>query len=118
MKRLWIAILLVVGAAAQTRPVIISWVPSTTTGVTGYNVSRGTSASGPFTLLNAAPVTTTSYTDSAAAVSATYTYQVVAVGPPCTPTMTTACGSSAPATATTNVPPQPAVTFTVTITVP
>ena len=63
----------------------ISWTASVSTGVLGYNVYRGTSASGPFTLVNSNLVTTTSFTDLNApippcGVSYTYYYFVTTVG--------------------------------------
>ena len=108
-------------AAQTTRPVDLSWTASTSASVTGYNVQRATSPSGPFTVLNSAPITTTSFVDSTATVGSTYSYQVIAISPACassTP-VGTACGNSAPSTAsTTTVPPQPAVVVTVTVVVP
>lgn len=107
-------------AQSTTRLVQLSWTASTTNGVTGYNIFRGPTASGPFTQLNTTPITGTSFNDTTAVVGQTYTYQVDAVAAACTPTtpVTTACGSSVPAVTATNVPPQPAVTGTVTTIVP
>ena len=48
------------------------------TGATGYNVYRA--AGGVFTKVNAAPITTTTYTDSGLTAGTTYSYQVRAVG--------------------------------------
>lgn len=106
-------------AQTATRQVTLEWTASTSTGVTGYSVSRGTSPSGPFTVLTPTPIAGTTFTDTAT-VGQTYTYQVVAVAPDCTPTtpVTQACGTSAPAAATANVPPKPNVTVTLTITIP
>lgn len=108
-------------AQGATRTVALAWTASTSTGVNGYNVYRATSASGPFTLLNTALVTVTSYSDLSATVGQTYTYEVAAVAPACTPTTpaTTPCGQSPMSVpSTTTVPPQPAVTVTVTVAVP
>lgn len=120
MKR--ICMLLLVAALAQGagRTVLISWTPSTSQGVTGYNVARGNSITGPFTQL-AANVQGNSYSDVSVPIGSTVTYQITAITQPCTPTtpVTQVCGtSSAPATATTTVPLAPTVSITVTLTVP
>ena len=107
-------------AQTTTRQVVLSWTASTSTGISGYNVYRGTATNGPFTLLTTTPVTAVTYTDAGAVVGSTYTYQVTTVAPPCnssTP-VTQACGESAPATASTAVPPRPVVTTIVTVVVP
>lgn len=68
-------------AYAQTpHGVLVQWTASTST-VVGYNVYRGTSASGPFTKLTASPVTGTSYLDPTTdlTISTSYVYQVTAV---------------------------------------
>lgn len=104
--------------AQATRPVGLSWTASTSSGITGYNVLRSASTSGPFTTINASLVTGTAYTDTSAVVGSTYTYEVVAVAAACTPTtpVGSTCGSSAPsAPATTTVPVQPNVTLIVTV---
>lgn len=58
--------------------VALNWAASSSAGVTGYQVSRGTSSSGPFT-----PVGTvgnvTSYTDTTVVSGATYYYVVAAI---------------------------------------
>jgi hypothetical protein len=48
----------------MSHSVVLTWTASTDP-VTGYNVLRGTSASGPFTVVNSVPLaaTATSYTD-------------------------------------------------------
>lgn len=106
-------------AQGATRSVVLTWTASTSTGVLGYNISRGTSVTGPFTALNTSPVVGVTYTDQGT-VGQTYTYQVVTVAAPCTPTtpVTQGCGTSVPATASTTVPPLPNVTATITIVVP
>lgn len=123
MKKLLLILILGTSAlAAQTtRNVDLSWSASASTSVTGYNVQRATSTSGPFTVLNTAPIATTSYVDSTATVGSTYSYQVIAISPACTSStpVGTACGNSAPsATATTTVPPTPTAVVTVTVVVP
>jgi hypothetical protein len=120
MKQIFTVLFTALMLSAQTmRPVVLTWTASTSTGITGYNVSRGTSPSGPFTLLTPTPITVLTYTDSGT-VGQTYTYQVVTVAPACTPTtpVTQACGMSAPASASTNVPPPPGITATITVVVP
>jgi hypothetical protein len=55
--------------------------------VLGYNVYRATDPSGPFTRMNASPVTSTSFTDTNA-FSNTYTYMVRAIKLELTPSGT------------------------------
>jgi fibronectin type 3 domain-containing protein len=67
--------------------VILSWTASTTTGVVGYNVYRGTASGGESTTpLNSSPVaagctstTTCTYTDATVVAGTTYYYVVTAV---------------------------------------
>jgi hypothetical protein len=47
--------------------------------VTGWNLYRSTSQSGPFTLLNSSPLTSASYADNGLTNGATYWYQVTAI---------------------------------------
>jgi len=64
-----------------THDVILSWTASTTAGVVGYDVYRGTTSGGPYsTLLNSTPVNGTAYTDQTAQAGQTYYYVVTAVG--------------------------------------
>src|SRR5262249_41151001 len=58
--------------------VALSWTASTSTGVAGYNVYRGTTSGGPYTLL-AAVGSTTIYTDSTVVSNQTYYYVVTAL---------------------------------------
>lgn len=58
----------------------LTWVASPSSGVTGYNVYRGTASGGPYTLLNATPVTTVTYSDLTVLAGQTYYYVVKAVG--------------------------------------
>ena len=48
-------------------------------GLTGYNVYRGTTSGGPYTLITSSPVSGTTYTDSTASNGTTYYYVVTAV---------------------------------------
>jgi len=59
--------------------VTLTWTASSSTNVAGYNVYRGTQASGPYTKINAFPVAATSYADTAAQAGATYYYVTTAV---------------------------------------
>lgn len=56
--------------------VSLTWSASTSSGVTGYQVSRGTSSAGPFTPLTTVGGTTTSYTDATVVSGTTYYYVV------------------------------------------
>lgn len=122
MRTLFCSLLLVCGiASAQSRNVVLSWSPSTSVGVVGYNIFRSGSSTGPFTVpLNSVPQTALTYIDPTAVIGQTYTYAVTAVGTPCTATtpVGTPCGSSVPATVTTTIPAQPAITIMVMLAVP
>jgi hypothetical protein len=59
--------------------VSLSWTASTSSGITGYQVSRGTASTGPFTLLASVGGTTTSYMDTTVVSGQTYYYVVAAV---------------------------------------
>ena len=71
------------GQAAPTTPhsVELSWNPSSSSGVTGYNVFRA-AASGAYgsTPLNSAPVSGTTYADASVTAGQTYFYIVTTVG--------------------------------------
>jgi hypothetical protein len=58
----------------------LTWVASTSAGVAGYNVYRGTVSGGPYTLVNSTPVAAVTYTDSGVAAGTTYYYVVRSVG--------------------------------------
>lgn len=98
------------------RDVVLTWVASISNGVLGYNVYRGDTAAGPFTLLNDALITGVTFTDMAT-VGNSYTYHVRAVAQDCTPTtpVDQPCGTSDPAVATTNVPIKPEKVVTITV---
>jgi hypothetical protein len=67
-------------SGAGTHDVILSWTASTTTGVVGYNVYRGSTSGGESaTPLNSSPVNGTTYTDVTAQAGQTYYYVVTAV---------------------------------------
>src|SRR5579872_2300946 len=58
--------------------VALTWTASTSGGVTGYQISRGTSAAGPFTPIGSVG-TTTSYTDTTVVSGTTYYYVVASI---------------------------------------
>jgi hypothetical protein len=59
--------------------VSLSWTASTSTGVVGYYVYRGTASGGPYTQLNSSPVDATTYTDTTVEAGETYYYVTTAV---------------------------------------
>jgi len=61
------------GVAATSHSATLSW-QAGASGITGYNVYRGTANGGPYSILNSALVSTTSYTDSTVAGGNTYYY--------------------------------------------
>lgn len=68
-----------VSASSSSQHVVdLSWEASTSSGVTGYNVYRGTTSGGPYSKLNSSPVSGTSYSDSSVS-SATYYYVLTTV---------------------------------------
>ena len=64
-------------ATADQNGITLQW--SAEAAAAGYNVFRGSSASGPFTLLNSTPLTATTYVDTTAPQGATSFYEVVAL---------------------------------------
>lgn len=62
----------------STHSVLLKWAPSTSA-VVGYNVYRATSQAGPYTRLNAAPVTSTQFRDQNVALGATYYYATTSI---------------------------------------
>jgi hypothetical protein len=65
--------------ASSTHTVSLSWLASTSTGMAGYYVERGTVSGGPYQILNSSPETGTSYVDSTVQNGTEYFYVVVAV---------------------------------------
>ena len=59
--------------------VALNWTASTSSGVTGYKVYRGTASGGPYTVLATLGIATT-YTDTTVQSGQTYYYAVTAVG--------------------------------------
>ena len=67
-------------SGAGTHDVILSWTASTTPGVVGYDVYRGTTSGGPYpTQLNSTLINGTTYTDETVQAGHTYYYVVTAV---------------------------------------
>ena len=66
-------------ASLTSRAVTLTWNANTETDLAGYNVYRSASATGPFTKLNSALLTTRSYQDTTAPAVTTSFYQVQAV---------------------------------------
>ncbi len=64
--------------ATQSHSVVLTWAASTSSGVTGYNVYRGSSSSGPYTLTSSAGPGTT-YTDATVQSGQTYYYVVTSL---------------------------------------
>jgi hypothetical protein len=67
------------GAAPVSHSVALSWTPSSSS-FEGFNVYRGTISGGPYTKVNAALTSTTSYADSSVASGQTYYYVTTEVG--------------------------------------
>lgn len=59
--------------------VSLSWTPSTSANVTGYNIYRATTSGGQYTKVNSAPVVGATYTDSTVQSGQTYYYVATAV---------------------------------------
>jgi ribosomal protein S8E len=69
-------------SGAGTHDAILSWAASTTPGVVGYNVYRGTTSGGESaTPLNSSPINGTTYTDATVQAGQTYYYVTRAVAP-------------------------------------
>jgi hypothetical protein len=120
MKKLFLTLLLSAAALmAQTRPVTVTWTASTSSGVTGYILSKGTALAGPFTQVATTNATTLTFTDSGT-IGTTIVYQVVATAAACTPTtpITQGCGTSPGITTSTTVPPQPGGTLSIVVNIP
>ena len=67
------------GFQAISHSADLTWTPSISTGIVGYDVYRGSASGGPYTLLTTAPVTTTSYSDDSVLSGQTYYYVLTAV---------------------------------------
>ena len=67
------------GVTAPQHQVQLSWGASTSTGVTGYNVYRGSVSGGPYNKINPALVVGTTYSDSSVQAGKTYFYVTTAL---------------------------------------
>jgi len=66
------------GTAASQHEVVLSWTDNGS-GITGYNIYRGSASSGPYTKINPALNSGTSYTDTTVQAGTTYYYTTTAV---------------------------------------
>ncbi len=66
-------------APITTRSVDLRWTGSSTSGVTGYKVYRGTVSGGPYAEITTSPTAGTSFLDSSVTPSATFYYVVTSV---------------------------------------
>ncbi|MGH9357323.1 MAG: fibronectin type III domain-containing protein, partial [Terriglobia bacterium] len=67
------------GTGANRHSVTLSWQPSSSRGIVGYKVYRGTTSGGPYLKLNASVVAATTYTDTTLRAGQTYYYVTTAV---------------------------------------
>jgi hypothetical protein len=76
----WVGVdaLKVSGPAPPT--ISVTWLPSISTNLTGYNVYRGTTSGGPYAALAAIPVNANNYTDVAVLPGTQYFYVVTELG--------------------------------------
>lgn len=92
----------------------LSWNASVSSGVTGYNVYRGSIAGGESgTPVNSALITGTTFSDTGVLATQTYFYVVKAFCPTCSPNLS---GPSNEVSATVPADPQPAPPTGVTLT--
>jgi hypothetical protein len=66
-------------ASSSSHSVSLSWGASTSPGVVGYYIKRGTTSGGPYSFLNSSPDAGDSYVDSTVQAGKEYFYVVVAV---------------------------------------
>ena len=69
----------VTGTCLTGHSASLNWTASTSSGVAGYNVYRGTVSNGPYTKLTSALVVGTGYTDASVQAGQTYYYVITAV---------------------------------------
>jgi hypothetical protein len=69
------------GTGVQQTPhtVAVTWIASSSNNVVGYNIYRGTTSGGPYSILDSAPVVNDGYNDSAVQSGQSYFYVVRAV---------------------------------------
>ena len=65
--------------SSTAHTVALSWSPSTSSNITGYNVYRSTNAGGSYARINSSPTNTTKYADGNVAAGETYYYVVTAL---------------------------------------
>ena len=77
----FIAIAAPIGQGVQpvSHSVSLTWNPTTSPNITGYNVYRASASGGPYTLLTASPIGAVSYLDSNVAAGLTYYYVATTV---------------------------------------
>jgi hypothetical protein len=68
------------GTPGVQHSVAVSWAPSTSANVMGYNIYRGTQSGGPYSLLNSSPGSNATATDNQVSAGQTYYYVVTTVG--------------------------------------
>jgi len=73
-----LALLILCSSQLPAQSVVLNWTASTTPGVTGHNVYRGSAQGGPFSQIGTAAAAATSYTDGTAAYCSKYYYVVTA----------------------------------------
>lgn len=108
---LFVAGLGIIFAQAATRPIILNWQPSTSSGVVGYNVYKSAVAGGPYAKLNPAPINGLSFTDPGEPIGGSVFYVATAVAPACTVPPSGPCGESgfsSPEVSVINIPARPA----------
>lgn len=66
-------------ASSSVHSVSLSWGASTSSGVVGYYIERGTTSGGPYSFLNSSPDAGSSYVDSTVQSGKEYFYVIVAV---------------------------------------
>jgi hypothetical protein len=65
--------------SSTAHTVALSWNPSTSSNIAGYNVYRSTTAGGSYARINSSPTNATKYADGSVAAGETYYYVVTAV---------------------------------------
>jgi hypothetical protein len=68
------------GTPGAQHSVTLSWDPSTSENVIGYNIYRGTKSGGPYSPINSSPDSIASATDDHVSAGQTYYYVVTTVG--------------------------------------
>lgn len=66
-------------SATISHSVSLTWTPSTSGNIAGYNIYRGTTSGGPYTKVNTALISPTAYADTSVGAGQTYYYVATAV---------------------------------------